>query len=67
MNEIKAFDRVHHGKLFKLLVDRKVPGTIMRCLLVMYWVRSTITVWKGKIYEHVPYTLDCLMLCKHGI
>ena len=29
----KAFDRVHYGKLFKLLRDRNLPAVVIRLLL----------------------------------
>lgn len=43
----KAFDRVNHTVLFKKLIDRKVPGFIIRIL--MYWYSSQLIYvrWSG--------------------
>ncbi len=43
----KAFDNVHFGKLFKLLVDKKMPA-IVTCLLLDNYTRQNIcTTWNG--------------------
>ncbi len=44
----KAFDSVHHGKLFELLTERKVPAIILRALLDRYQRQNMRTVWTGK-------------------
>ena len=43
----KAFDRVHYGKLFKLLEKRKLPVQVRRLLLDMYTRQKMQTVWNG--------------------
>ena len=43
----KAFDRVHYGKLFKLLSKRKIPVQVRRLLLDMYTRQKMQTVWNG--------------------
>ncbi len=40
----KAFDKVHFGKLFKLLVDRKMPSIVIRFLL---YRQNICTTWNG--------------------
>ena len=35
----KAFDRVHHDKLFSILAERNVPGYLVRIL--RYWYETT--------------------------
>ena len=43
----KAFDRVHFGKLFRLLEKRNIPVQIRRLLLDMYTRQKMKTVWNG--------------------
>ncbi len=43
----KAFDKVHFGKLFKLLVDRKMPAIVISLLLNNYTRQNTCTTWNG--------------------
>ena len=43
----KAFDRVHFGKLFRLLRARKLPGVVLRLLLDMYTRQRMCTDWNG--------------------
>ena len=43
----KAFDRVHYGKLFRLLEKRNIPVQIRRLLLDMYTRQKMKTVWNG--------------------
>ena len=43
----KAFDKVHFGKLFKLLIDRKIPAVVIRLLLDSYTRQKICTVWNG--------------------
>ena len=43
----KAFDRVHYGKLFRLLSKRKIPVLVRRLLLDMYTRQKMQTVWNG--------------------
>ena len=43
----KAFDRVHYGKLFKLLEKRNLPVQVRRLLLDMYTRQNMKTVWNS--------------------
>jgi len=43
----KAFDRVHYGKLFKLLLSRDLPASVIRLLLDMYSRQRMCTSWQG--------------------
>lgn len=47
----KAFDRVEYGKLFQLLIDRRLPSHIIRLLLNMYTGQQVRVFWNG-IYSH---------------
>ena len=48
----KAFDRVKHFILFQKLVDRGMPGYIVR-LLIHWYSNQTICIrWSGKLSEH---------------
>ena len=42
-----AFDRVHYGKLFNLLRERKLSPVVMRLLLDMYTRQRMCTNWNG--------------------
>ena len=44
----KAFDTVQHSKLFKKLLDAKVPPIIVRLLIFIYDNQSADVSWKGK-------------------
>ena len=41
----KAFDKVHYGKLFKLLIGRKVPILVVRLLLDSYTRQKMCVSW----------------------
>lgn len=43
----KAFDKVHYGKLFRLLIDRKLPAIVIRFLLDNYTRQSIYAAWNG--------------------
>ena len=43
----KAFDKIHFGKLFLLLVKRKIPSEVLRLLLFMYEKQSVTTQWNN--------------------
>jgi len=43
----KAFDRVKHDMLFKILLDRKIPGVILRVIFDMYRRQQMRTVWNN--------------------
>ena len=43
----KAFDKIHFGKLFLLLVKHKIPCEVLRLLLFMYEKQSVTTQWNN--------------------
>ncbi len=43
----KAFDKLHFGKLFKLLVDRKIHGMVICLFLDNYTRQNICTTWNG--------------------
>ncbi len=47
----KAFDRVHHDRLFQLLIERKVPAIALRALLDMHERQCMRTIWKEEFSE----------------
>jgi len=47
LNATKAFDRVHYGKLFNMLVARDMPFVTIRLLLNMYISHVTKVMWNG--------------------
>ena len=59
LDATKAFDRVHHVKLFDILIDRGFPGGIIKVLFD----------WYGKIFSKVKWNncYSCLMYIRSGI
>ena len=53
----KAFDKVHYGKLFKLLMDRNIPAYCIRFILDSYIRQRVHTFWQGE-YSDVIQTLN---------
>ena len=47
LDATKAFDRVQYCKLFRKLIDRKLPLVIIRFLLNMYTVHEVRVEWNG--------------------
>ena len=43
----KAFDRVHYGKLFSLLMSKGLPNVVVRFILDGYIRRSACIQWEG--------------------
>ena len=43
----KAFDRVHYGKLFNILLSKKLPICIIRMLLDCYVCQQSRTSWSS--------------------
>ena len=41
----KAFDRVHYGKLFRILLSKKLPISIIRWILDSYLRQSVCVMW----------------------
>ena len=47
----KAYDRIHFGKLFDILLQKQVPGVFIRLLLYSYQRQSIRTEWHGHFSE----------------
>jgi hypothetical protein len=47
----KAFDRVHYGKIFNLLKQRRIPALIRRLLLDMYTRQKMRTIWNNNLSD----------------
>ncbi len=43
----KAFNKVHFGKLFNLLIDRKLPAIVISLLLDNYTRQNICAIWNG--------------------
>ena len=52
LNATKAFDRVQHCKLIRLLIKRKVPGIITRALVGLYIHNIVRVSWCGFLSEY---------------
>ena len=48
MDLSKAFDKVHHPKLFAKLVEKGLPPIICRLLMAMYRNQEVNVKWNGK-------------------
>lgn len=48
LDATKSFDRLHYYKLFKLLVKRQLPATILRALINLYTYSNVRVAW-GRI------------------
>ena len=57
LDATKAFDKVHYGKLFKLLMDRNIPPYCIRFILDSYIRQRVHTFWQGE-YSDVIQTLN---------
>ena len=53
----KAFDRVKHDNLFKVLIERKIPCVILRVILDMYERQQMRTAWNG-CHSHTFDTIN---------
>ena len=51
LDATKAFDRVHYGKLFRLLEKRNIPVLVRRLLLDMYTRQRMKTTWNGALSD----------------
>jgi len=49
LDATKAFDRVDYGKLFGLLIERKLPPVVIRLLLCVYVNCVAAVRWNGSI------------------
>ena len=52
----KAFDKIHHDKLFELLIRRGVSAVDLRVLLDLYTRQKVRTVWQGEYSEQFTAT-----------
>jgi hypothetical protein len=55
----KAFDKVHFGKLFRMLIKKKLCPAVTLLLLSMYTCQSLIVSWQGVRSENFD--------CKNGV
>ena len=51
LDATKAFDRVNYGKLFDLLIDRRLPPLVLRFLLQMYTGFKARISWNGYVSD----------------
>ena len=56
MDMKKAFDTVQHSVLFTKLLDRGIPPTIVRLLMVMYSGQSANVRWSNEFSHQFPIT-----------
>ena len=47
LDATKAFDRVNYCKLFKILLDRKLPVCIVRLIIDLYTRQKMCVLWNG--------------------
>ena len=48
----KAFDRIHYGKLFNILISRKLPAFIIRVLFDSYSRQQSRAMWNSCYTEY---------------
>ena len=48
----KAFDKVHHGKLFHILLNRKVPFCIIRLLMGSFERQMARFMWNSHVSDY---------------
>ncbi len=49
MDASKAFDRVNHATLFKLLIERNLPPTVLRFLFSWYRYQKLAVRWNADL------------------
>jgi Reverse transcriptase (RNA-dependent DNA polymerase)/Endonuclease/Exonuclease/phosphatase family len=54
LDSSKAFDKIHYGKLFKLLLDRHIPPCVIRVLLNIYTDQQIRVLWNGEYSNSFP-------------
>ena len=54
MDCTKAFYIIQHRKLFKKMLDAKVPGILVRLLIYMYRSQMAEVRWKDSYSEQFP-------------
>ena len=47
----KAFDKVHYGQLFHILLNRKVPFCIIRLLMASYIRQRDSVMWNSHVLD----------------
>ena len=52
----KAFDRVNFCKLFSVLLDRKLPGNILKFMLNLYTTQKTRVNWNDSVTDTFEVT-----------
>ena len=62
LDATKAFDRINHGKLFRLLLQRGMPPLIVRFLINCYGNQSISVSWN----KHRSESFGCLNGVKQG-
>ena len=50
----KAFDRLNHGKLFNLLIERDLPAVVLRFLIDSYTRQLTYVKWNSAKSSSIP-------------
>jgi len=48
LDSSKAFDKIHYGKRFRLLMDRDIPPLVIRVLLNMHIDQQIKVLWNGE-------------------
>ena len=48
----KAFDRVHHGTLFRLLLKKDVPRCVLRLVFDSYIRQKACSTWNKQMSEY---------------
>ena len=48
----KAFDKVHYGKLFNILLNRKVPFCIIRLLMDSFERQRARVMWNSHVSDY---------------
>ena len=54
LDATKAFDRVNYVKLFNLLLERNLPGVIIRLLFDSYSRQFVYTRWNSALSDPIP-------------
>ena len=50
----KAFDKLHYGKLFHILLNPKVPFCIIRLLMDSVERQRARVMWNSHVSDHFP-------------
>ena len=52
LDDSKAFDKVHYGKLFHILLNRKVPFCIIRLLMDSFERQRARVMWNSHVSDY---------------